>query len=566
MASVAPSHLDATTLSLYYDGELNPPERSAVKLHLETCSACRQELTTLQWFGEAVRQATAPLRVITPTWSLHEDIPARGIRRYLVALVASAIAIFVVVQAVLPATAPLFTISPSSGDTHVAVNQALTVSFAHQINEPLFASSLTVKPAIPFQLTWDSNESAHIIPLVPWKPWSTYTVSAIVQEAAAGPLATVRPTTLTVFRTEDTLITHSAQSSPAIHSRLLSMLSSLSSLWHRNPAPSVASNQPLVSTNRAALQQRTNFGVRSSVIAWHSEAPCVTISDQRIAEVWQTHTDVQNALGCQVQTAQPVRILIQHFSRGDLLLLPHYHLAIMLSPNGIWLPMSVVEESPSSHASSEHSVSLDQLVNPGIRSILGSSQSTPSSHSGALLNFAHGFALTMGHSAILFSNSGLWQQVTEDSSPPSSKESIPPALKGAPSFSVLIRSADAFGAEQDSADILWLNRWCDQCVDTAPVHWDVATLTKLSSRYQQHAPANAQSLFRWPSGYIEHAFQAGSSPFIQESILQKLGEASTQAAAGNNSKSSGLLSWPSSQQHVSDQSIVESAFTTWPTP
>ncbi|MCL5947451.1 MAG: zf-HC2 domain-containing protein [Chloroflexi bacterium] len=567
MASVAPSHLDAMTLSFYYDGELDSPERSAVALHLETCSACRQELATLQWFGEAVHRATTPLRVITPARPLQKDTQARDIRRYAIALVAGLMAILVVVvHTVLAVTAPLFAVLPPSGNTRVAVNQALTVSFAHRINEPLFASSLIVQPATPFQLTWEPDGSARIIPLVPWKPWSTYTVSAIVQEAAVGPVATVQPATLAVFRTEDALIAPSAQSSLSIRSRLSNALSLLRSFWHRNPEPSVTSNRSPFSANRAALQQRAGFQEPSSGLGWHSESRCVTISDQRVAKMWQTHADVQNALGCQVQTAQPVSVFIQHFSHGDLLLLPHYHLAIMLSPNGLWLPVGVVKESPNLNASGSNGVSLDQLVNSGIRGVLGSPQSTGYAYPGALLNFAHGFALTTDQGALLLSNSGLWQRISESSSPPSTGQGISPAPRGAPSFSVLIRSPMIFGIRQDSTDVLWLDRWCDQCVDNAPVPWDVATLTKFSSAHHQHIAANTQSLLHWPSEYIERAFQAGSSPFTQESIPRKLGEALPQTTIGSSPRDRESLGWSPGQQQVSDQSMVKPAFTAWPAP
>ncbi|MBI3993613.1 MAG: zf-HC2 domain-containing protein [Candidatus Lambdaproteobacteria bacterium] len=67
----------AVELSAYFDGELAPDERAAVKAHLDDCPACREALRGMERLHDAFSALSAARPVLSQRKPLFQDIMAK---------------------------------------------------------------------------------------------------------------------------------------------------------------------------------------------------------------------------------------------------------------------------------------------------------------------------------------------------------------------------------------------------------------------------------------------------------------------------------------------------------
>ncbi|MCL4545064.1 MAG: Ig-like domain-containing protein [Chloroflexi bacterium] len=459
MASVAFGHYSPATLSAYHDEMLPEAEHREVSEHLKICPLCRSSMHELKALGGEIRTATAPFSVITPSMGRvtqrNDGRDGRRVSRLGLALIGVLTAAAFTWHQVQSLTAPTVQVTPASGNVQVPLDQAVTVSFHERVNRSMIASSLRVEPSIPFDVVWSGSSDAKIIPLVPWRASSTYTISAIVQSVNAGPVALTAPTTLTIFHTAPSGLSTSIAVAgtrvavPASSASLPSVVvpsrdtpPRVSLDTRARAAASVDSHEapsPLRQVQSAVTAVVSGRAMRQST----SSVDCVTITNPTVANVWLRREDIQRALGCQVQPAMRTSVTVQEYQRGTAMEIGAYKLAVIFSPTGVWMPVSFHDDVTGSARDVSHAG-----LQPGYSTVLGRAVGAPQMSTTEILDFASGFIVVTPTDLYILQSGGLWQVVSAPQSSAPSVPFVPRVTGGASSFAPMIAIGSPFASNE----------------------------------------------------------------------------------------------------------------------
>ncbi len=179
-------------LSLYFDGELDAPQRAQVDMHLRTCPACAARLDDYAQLGHEIRalpRIPAPAQLRAGVMGQVADSrPAIGWGARLnrlgsTALFAAALLLLAVGLVSLlrgfsqDEQGPLALLtSPASGSTGVSVREPLRITFNRPMDQDSVVAALQVSPSVELAFAWQ-DKTLIAVPLDEWSPATVYTLT-----------------------------------------------------------------------------------------------------------------------------------------------------------------------------------------------------------------------------------------------------------------------------------------------------------------------------------------------------------------------------------------------------
>ncbi len=175
-------------LSLYFDGELDAPQRAQIKAHLHTCAACAARLDDYAQLGHEIQAlppipAPAQLRAgVMDQVSAHRPAAGWGARLnrlgstalFAAALLLLAVGLVSLLRGFQQDEGPLvFLASPASG---VSVREPLRITFDRPMDQDSVVAALQISPTVELAFAWQ-DQTLTAVPLDQWAPATVYTLS-----------------------------------------------------------------------------------------------------------------------------------------------------------------------------------------------------------------------------------------------------------------------------------------------------------------------------------------------------------------------------------------------------
>jgi hypothetical protein len=178
-------------LSLYFDGELDAPQRAQVEAHLRACAACAARLDDYAQLSREIRAlprlpAPAQLRA-----GVMEQVsagrPATGWGRRLNRLGSTAVFAAVLLLLAWGLVSLLrgwqhkegprvLLASPADGATGVSVRESLRITFDRPMDQEAVVAALQISPSVELAFAWQ-DATLTAVPLDEWSPATAYTLT-----------------------------------------------------------------------------------------------------------------------------------------------------------------------------------------------------------------------------------------------------------------------------------------------------------------------------------------------------------------------------------------------------
>lgn len=452
-----PPACDAELLSAYRDSALDTERRQRLETHLAGCPACRQELLRFEFLSATLLQLPAqtrprPLsrtfRRQAPQRPLpHRSLPAAGA----VAGAAMAALLFIVFFQRMPSRpSALFAAYPPAGASNVSTDTSIVLTFQGPVDQTQVQRALRFEPPVPFDVAWDSDRRAEVLPLQPFAAATTYTLLAALPPVPTvspppsplpGTLPAAAPQTLTIFHTAPVSV-DAGGPLPALSRRQLLRQQQVASATQEvlsvpaTPTPvtlpnaagptsrMLASNgsggaPELTSASGKAAGASENRPTIGAALAESLERPALLppcAPANLFTPLYSSRGDVRSALGCVVGPARAGTLVSQEFQRGILLALLPDNMLYELTADGLWSAAPLGPPAANGAVTGE-----ERTVGPAflpywqahtaLRSRLGIPIG-PQARSEALVQrFAHGRMLSSGDWLYVADDAGQWQRL-----------------------------------------------------------------------------------------------------------------------------------------------------------